>query len=97
MSYWKSKFMLAFRYVDRNDNEQGFKMKAGWKNILKNETMLLPHTRNANFMNIIRVSMHKLADSKKANKHVHKENHIGRLTADENGVQDLANYFPEFE
>ena len=36
--------------------------------------MLLSHTRNANFINRIRVSMHKLADSKKANKHVHKEN-----------------------
>ena len=45
--------------------------------------MLLSHTRNANFINRIRVSMHKLADSKKANKHVHKENETGRLKADE--------------
>ena len=42
-------------------------MKAGWKHILKKETMLLSHSRNANFLNRIRVSMHKLADSKKAN------------------------------
>ena len=33
-----------------------------------------------------RVSMHKLADSKKANKHVHKENQTGRLKGDEKGV-----------
>ena len=60
----------------------GSKMKAGWKNILKNETMLLSHTRNVNFINRIRVSMHKLANSKKVNKHVHKENQTGK---DESG------------
>ena len=66
--------MLAFRYVDRNDNEQGFKKifeKIG-KIYLKNETTLLSHTRNANFICRIKVFMHKLAGSKKANKHVHK-------------------------
>ena len=62
---------------------KGSKMKPGWKNILKNETMLLSHTRNTNFINRIRVSMHKLTDSKKANKHVHKENLTGMLKADE--------------
>ena len=41
--------------------------------------------------------MHKLADSKKANKHVHKENQSGRLKADEKGVQELGNCFAEFE
>ena len=50
------------------------KMKAYWKNMLKNETMLLSHTRHANFINRIRVSMHKLADVNKLNKHIHKEN-----------------------
>ena len=76
---------------------KGSKMKADWKNILKNETMLLSHTRTANFISRVRVSMHKLADSKKANKHVHKENKTGWLKADEKGVQDLANCFAEFE
>ena len=55
--------MLAFRYGDRNHNGQGF----------KNETMLLSHAGNGNFINRIRVSMHKLADRKKANKYVHKQ------------------------
>lgn len=65
-------------------------MKAGWKNTLKKETMLLSHTRSANFINRInRVSMHKLVDSKKANKQ--------RLKEDEERVQDLANCFFEFE
>ena len=59
--------------------------------------MPLSHNRNANFINRIKVSMHKLADSKKANKHVHKENQSGRLKADEKRVQELANCFAEFE
>ena len=41
--------------------------------------------------------MHKLADSKKANKHVHKQNQSRRLKVDEKGVQELANCFAEFE
>ena len=73
------------------------KMKKGGKNILKNETILLSQARNANFINRIRTSMHKLADSKKPNKHVHKENQTGRLKAHEKGVQDLANCFAEFK
>ena len=75
----------------------GSKIKADWKNILKNETMLLSHTRSANFINRISVSIHKLAGRKKANKHVHKENQAGRLKADKKGVHDLANCFVEFE
>ena len=75
----------------------GSKMKAVWKNILKNETMLLSHTRNATFINRTRVSMHKLADSKKSNKHIHKENQTGSLKAHEKEVQDLASCFVEFE
>ena len=43
--------------------------------------MLLPHVRNASFINRIRVSMHKIADTKKANKHVHKENQTEWLKA----------------
>ena len=40
---------------------KGSKMKAGWKHILKNETMLHTHTRNANYINRIRLSLHKIA------------------------------------
>ena len=71
-------------------------MNAGWKHILKKEAMLLSHSRNANFLNRIRVSLHKLADSNKANKHVHKENQTGKLKADEKGVEDFAKCFVEF-
>ena len=35
---------------------KGSKMKAGLRNLLKNETILLSRTRNANFINRIRVS-----------------------------------------
>ena len=73
------------------------KMKADWKNMLKNETMLPSHAENANLINRIRVSMHKLADRKKANKYVHKENQTGRLKVDEKGFQDHVNSFVEFE
>ena len=72
---------------------KGSKMKAVWENVLKNETVLLSHTRSPNLINKIRISTHKLADSKKANKHVHKENQTRRLKAGEEGVQDLANFF----
>ena len=43
--------------------------------------MLLPHVRNASFIYRIRVSMHKIADTKKANKYVHKENQTEWLKA----------------
>ena len=59
--------------------------------------MLLSHTRNANFINRIRVSMRKLADTMNANKHVHKENQTERLKVDEKGVQDVVNCFVGFE
>ena len=72
---------------------KGSKMKAVWENVLKNETVLLSHTRSPNLINKIRISTHKLADSKKANKHVHKENQTRRLKAGEEGFQDLANSF----
>ena len=39
--------MLALRYVDKNDNEQGFKMKVDLRNVLKNETMLLSRNKAA--------------------------------------------------
>ena len=40
---------------------KGSKMKLGWKNILKNEIILLSHTRKGNVVNRIKVSIHKLA------------------------------------
>ena len=36
--------------------------------------MQVPHVRNASFIYRTRVSMHKISDTKKANKHAHKEN-----------------------
>ena len=37
---------------------RGFKMKAGWMHILKNEEMLLSHTINANSVNRVRAALH---------------------------------------
>ena len=78
--------MLVFRYVNRNDNNQGLKNESRLEKYTKNKIILLSHTRNGNFVNRIKVSMHKLADSKKSNQHVHKENQTGRLKADEKGI-----------
>ena len=57
---------------------KGSKMKAGWRRILKNETMLYTHTKNANYVNRIRMSIHNLADMKEHNS-THKENTPTRL------------------
>ena len=76
---------------------KGSKMKAGWKNILKNETMLLCHSRNANFVNRIRVSLHKAANLKSSNSQFHKENAKRRLKSDELAVQDLESCIVEFD
>ena len=75
---------------------KGSKMKAGWKNILKNETMLVCHTRTANFVNRIRVSLHKVANLKSSTSEQHRENTRMRLKYDELAVQDLENCIAEF-
>ena len=57
---------------------KGSKMKAGWKQILQNETLLTTHIRNANFVNPLRVSLHKFADMK-TYESKHKENTPRRI------------------
>ena len=58
--------------------------------------MLFCHTRNANFVNRIRVSLHKLANLKSFKSKCHKENTNSRLKNDEIAVQDLENCIIEF-
>ena len=72
-------------------------MKAGWKQILKNETMLLCHTQNANSVNRIRHSLHEVAKVKSFNSPVHRENTNTRMMLDESGVKDLENCIVEFD
>ena len=52
---------------------KGSKMKAGWKNILKNEKMLFTHTRTVHSVGRVRSSLHSLADITDSSKD-HKEN-----------------------
>ncbi len=75
---------------------KGSKMKAGWKRILKNEKMLLTHTRTANSVNRVRTSLHTLANLGEYSKG-HKENTTTRLMLDERGVQDLDDCIDEFD
>ena len=76
---------------------KGSKMKAGWKQILKNETILLCHTRNANSVNRIRLSLHEVAKVKLFNSQVHRENTNTRMMLDESAVQDLESCIVEFD
>ena len=48
------------------------KMKAGWKQIRKNETILLCHTRNANSVNMIRLPLHEVKKVKLFNSQIHQ-------------------------
>ena len=57
---------------------KGSKMKAGWKSILKNEKMLLTHTRTVNFVNRVRGSLHALANLHDSSEG-HRENSTTRL------------------
>ena len=75
---------------------KGSKMKAGWKKILHNETMLTTHTRNANYVNRVRSSLHKSLNTKSYGSK-HKDNTARRLRVDELVVQDLDRCLIEFE
>ena len=75
---------------------KGSKMKAGWKHILKNEKMLLAHTKTTNACNKVRNSLHVLANLKDSSKD-HRENCKKRLQRDEKGVQDLDKCLGEFD
>ena len=43
---------------------KGSEMKAGWQIILGNENMLSTNVRNINYINQLRVILHKIADMK---------------------------------
>ena len=58
--------------------------------------MLLCHTRNANFVNRIRVSLHKAAAFNASSSQMHKENSKFRLKQDELAVHDLESCIVEF-
>ena len=75
---------------------KGSKMKAGWKSIPKNESMLLSHTSTAYYINRVRVSLHKVSNIK-ATSNVHKENTKTRIKLDESSIQELDNCLIEFE
>ncbi|MCH2406096.1 MAG: hypothetical protein MK200_07885 [Nitrosopumilus sp.] len=75
---------------------KGSKMKAGWKSILKNESMLLSHTLTANYINRVRVSLHKVSNIKPAASK-HKENTSKRIKLDEHSIQDLDDCLIEFD
>ena len=74
---------------------KGSKMKAGWQRILGNETMLCAHIRSGNFINQLRMSLHRLSDMK-SYESGHKENTATRLKLDELDVQDLDSCIAEF-
>ena len=67
---------------------KGSKMKAGWQRILGNEQMLCANIRNSNYINQLRVAVHRIANMK-SYKSGHKENTATRLKLDELAVQDV--------
>jgi len=75
---------------------KGSKLKAGWLKILKNEKMLLTHTRTVNIVNRVRSSLHGIAQSSESEQ-AHSENTRNRLELDEKAVQDLQMCINEFE
>jgi hypothetical protein len=64
--------------------------------ILKNETMLLTHTQNANNVNRVRASLHAIAKLK-ATSQQHADNSTNRMRIDEKAVQDLDCCINEFD
>ena len=76
---------------------EGSKFKAGWKNILKNETMLMSHARITNFVNRAGASLQKTANLNTSSSNIHKENMATRMKIDEIAIQDLDKCIIEFE
>ena len=68
---------------------KGSKLKAGWKRLLKNEKGLLSHVKNANNVNAVRDSLHRMADKRNTVLKFHKENSKLRLSTDEQAIQDM--------
>ena len=75
---------------------KGSKMKAGWQRILGNEQMLCANIRNSNYINQLRVAVHKLANMKMY-RSGHKENTATRLKLDELAVQDVNACIADFD
>ena len=71
-------------------------MKAGWLRILKNEKMLLIDSRNVNYVNRVRSSLHAIANST-ISKQQHTENTKTRIKRDEQAVKDICSCITELE
>ena len=72
------------------------KLKSGWLSILKNEKLLLVHSRNANNVIVIRSDVHDFINQKK-NVHKHTDSTPHGLRFDEQLVQDLLQCIEEFD
>ena len=72
------------------------KRKAGWQRVLGNENMLCTNIRNTNYINQLRLMLHKIADMK-VYKSGHKENTATRVRSDELGVQDIDSCITDFD
>ena len=75
---------------------KGSKMKTGWQRILGNENMLCTNVRNTNYINQLRVILHKIADMK-VFKSGRKENTATRIRFDQLGVQDTDSCISDFD
>ena len=75
---------------------KGSKMKAGWQRILGNEQMLCANIRSTNYINQMRVTVHRIANIK-LYKSGHKENTSTRLKLDELAVQDVHECIVDFD
>ena len=76
---------------------KGSKVKAGWKRLLKNEKSLLSHVKNANNVNVMRDSLHRMADKRNTVSKFHKENSKLRLSSDEQAIQDMDCLIDEYD
>ena len=76
---------------------KGSKLKAGWKRLLKNEKGLLSHVKNANNVNAVRDSLHRMADKRNTVSKFHKENSKLRLSTDEQAIQDMDCLIDEYD
>ena len=70
-------------------------MKAGWQRVLANENLLCIDIKNTNFINQLRVTLHKIAD-KENYKSGHTENTATRIRLGELGVQDIDSCISDF-
>ena len=71
------------------------KIKTRWSRMLKNELMLLVHTRTVIFSNRIRVSLHAMENYSNVSI-CQVEKSSSQLKVDEQAVQDMDNCMTEF-